>query len=59
VQVLEKVTGEKWAIEKTTTEEQIAVSREALANGDILGAYYHYCRNLVGQGIYAFQGRET
>lgn len=42
VQVLEKVTGEKWAIENTTTEEQIVVSREALANGDFLGAYYRW-----------------
>jgi hypothetical protein len=40
VAALEKAVGEKWTIEKTTTEEQLGASQKLLQSGDTLSAFY-------------------
>jgi hypothetical protein len=40
VQALERITGEIWAIEKTTTDVQLAEARKSLESGDFLSAFY-------------------
>jgi hypothetical protein len=47
VKALEKATGEKWSIEKTTTKEQLALAQECLEKGDFLPAYYRWVRTCV------------
>jgi nucleoside-diphosphate-sugar epimerase len=47
VEALEKATGEKWIIEKTTTKEQLALAQECLEKGDFLPALYRWIRTFV------------
>ncbi len=50
VSALEKITGEKWAIEKTTTEKQFAIAQETLQKDYFLGAYYRWIRGGLFSG---------
>lgn len=47
MQALEKATGEKWVVEKTTTEEELRIAGEALEKGDILTAFYGWIKSCI------------
>lgn len=47
VQALEKATGEKWVVEKTTTEEELRIAGEALEKGDFLMAFYGWIKSCI------------
>lgn len=47
VATLEKVSGEKWTLESTTTEKELALANEALENGDFLSALYTWIKACI------------
>lgn len=44
---LEKVTGEKWAVEKTTSKKELALASESLEKSDFLSAYYAWIKSCI------------
>lgn len=50
IEALEKAAGEKWTIEKTTTEQQLAEAQASLEKGDFLSAFYVWVRAFVFSG---------
>jgi hypothetical protein len=50
IEALEKAAGERWTIEKTTTEQQLAEAQASLEKGDFLPAIYVWIRAFVFSG---------
>lgn len=47
VAALEKATGETWAIQRTTTTEQLKLAQASLENGDFVLAFYRWIRAYI------------
>ena len=50
IEALEEATGERWAVEKTTTEQQLAEAQESLEKGNLLPAFYIWVRAFIFSG---------